>query len=86
MRVGRNVEQRKVGKGRVTELDIDAPPANGNHQAVGDFETPERRHERTIFGDHFKYLLYRIAGLFRVNPRERHRTVEHQAQGRPSSR
>src|SRR6516162_1890567 len=86
MRICRNVEQSKISKGRVAKLRTDPAPAYRDRQAVGDFEPPERRHERTIFHDHFKDLAYRLGSFVRVNPRKRSRTVEHQAHGRPSSR
>ena len=41
MRVGRDVEQRKIGKRGIAEGHIDTAPANGDRQAVGDFETPK---------------------------------------------
>lgn len=83
MRIGRDVEQRKIGESRITELDTGATAANGDGQAVGDFEALECRHDRAVFSDHFKYLPHGVRGLFGIDPRECRRTVEDQAHGRP---
>src|SRR4029077_3607816 len=56
MRVGRDVEQRKIGKCGIAERHIDTAPANRGRQAVGDFETPKCGCVRTIFRDALKYL------------------------------
>src|SRR5690242_8506308 len=80
MGIDRDVEQRKIGKGRIAERHIDAAPANSDRQAASDFETPERRDERTIFCNNLKYVTYRVGGLVRVDPRECGRAVEYHAQ------
>jgi hypothetical protein len=49
VRVGRDVEQGEIGERRAPERRIDAVPAHGNRQAVGDFEAPERRDEGAVF-------------------------------------
>ena len=74
------------GEGGTAKLDMDPAAADGDGQTVGNLQPPQGGHDRAFVNHLLEQRPDRIRRFVAINPRERCRTIEDQAHGRPSSR
>jgi len=69
--IGRDIQERQVVECGPAKLHIDAPSSDGNSEAVGYFQAPERRHKSTCISYSIEKLAHAFGNFVTVDPGKR---------------